>query len=314
MRARRMRYSTLLWPQLYSRLQILLLCLLACAMVTAATITVYLLTQPDTATYTRAAERARSGLQMKLAGIDAWRWRQNFACQNMPDDCLKLKLQFGAAAADSGQHTIRLTSPEACAICHAGETAQFAQLHAVFPSLPASSALLWPAQATAATLSALCIGLAFAFFQLRRRAQIAGNCVAALCIADAAPKIVRRWFRRLNRSPFTASYVEREELRMRWITTPEKFARWLEAEKQNLRKNRDYLKLVAIQGDADRVTALPIEMLRFVYRFLASPSPAPVIVDEKLIANKEEKVIYMRRLVAKNKSGASLRLIIWEPE
>jgi hypothetical protein len=133
MRARRMRYSTLLWPQLYSRLQILLLCLLACAVVTAATITVYLLTQPDTATYTRAAERARSGLQMKLAGIDAWRWRQNFACQNMPDDCLKLKLQFGAAAADSGQHTIRLTSPEACAICHAGETAQFAQLHAVFP-------------------------------------------------------------------------------------------------------------------------------------------------------------------------------------
>lgn len=314
MPTRRVRYSTLLWPELYSPLKIWLLAVCALSAMLCCTALTYLLTQPDQSVYDRAAERARAALQMKLTGVDEWRWRQNFACHNMPGDCLKLMLKFGAPEKNMRQHWVILSAPEACAICHSGLTRRRESVYAVFPSLPVKVPALWPALTVAAVLTLLFLWAARAFMARRRKAKLQGICVAALCISRESPPQLQRWFRRLNRSPFSASYAEREELRMRWITNPEKFARMLAAERHILQQYGGFLRLVAVHGDTARATALPVEMLRIVYRFLTMPGSPPVLVDEKLRAYKEEKLINMRRLVAKNKSGASLRFIIWESD
>ncbi|AFM14340.1 hypothetical protein [Turneriella parva] len=314
MPARRVRYSTLLWPALYSPAKILALCLAAMLAALALTYAAHSLTQPDQALYTRASERARAALQMKLAGVDSWRWQQNFACLQMPDDCLKILLRFNQSEVKPAQHRLMLEAPKPCAICHLAELSHKAEVVAVFPELPAREAVWWPA-ITTFILSCACLlfcGLRFA--AARRQGQNAGSCVAALKLLPGAPVEARKWLKKQLRSLLSASYVEREELRLRWISPPEKFALWLESERQALTKFAAHLRLVAVHGSASEAAAIPIEMLRIVYRFLTLPSAAPRLIDEKLFTNKEEKIINMRRLVAKNKSGASLRFVVWESD
>lgn len=312
MPGRRVRFSTLLWPQFYSPLKIFLLGLAALFGTALIASSTFLATQPDESIYTRAAERARSALQLKLAGIDSWRWRQSFACRQMPGDCLKVLLRFGEAGIAEGEHRIALEPPTACAICHANEMLDKPRVFAVFPDLRPLKVVFWPAM-TALILCLTVCGIAFYFFlQTRRLGRAAGSCVAALKISPGAPAAAQKWLASLQRSPFSASYVEREGTRIRWITEPHKFARWLERERPALNKFQTHLHLVAVHGDSKQTAALPIEMLRIVYRFLAMPDAAPVLIDEKLFTNKEEKLISMRRLVAKNKSGASLRFVVWE--
>ena len=312
MPARRVRYSTLFWPQFYSPLRIFFLAIAAICAGAILIFGIYFVTQPDIAIYTRAAERARSAVQMKLAGIDSWRWRQNFACRQTPGDCIRVMLRFGETGIAEDQHRVALEVPEACAICHTKEMAEKPKVFAVFPEVRLAKPVLWPSiTALALYLAASAIGFHL-FMTSRSRRRLAGSCVAALKLSADAPAAAQKWLARLLRSPFSASYVEREGTRIRWITDPDKFALWLEREGPALNKFQVYLRLVAVHGDSRQAAALPIEMLRIVYRFLTMPDAAPVLIDEKLLTNKEEKLISMRRLVAKNKSGASLRFVVWE--
>lgn len=283
MPARRVRYSALLWPALYSPAKILFLCLTASLQALALTYIVYSMTQPDEVIYTRASERARAAVQIKLAGVDSWRWQQNFACRQMPGECLKIILRFSPSEAQPSQHHLIFEAPKACTICHMAELTRQREVVAVFPELPAHRTVWWPTFAAFIFTCACLVFCALHFVAARRRGLLAGTCVAALKLLPGAPVEARKWLQKQQRSLFSASYVEREELRLRWISPPEKFVRWLESERQAFTKFAGYLRLVAVHGDAGQAAALPVEMLRLVYRFLALPAAATLLIDEKLL-------------------------------
>lgn len=314
MSARRVRFSTLLWPSLYSYRRITILAIVAVLLILAIFLTLRAAFGVNPALTARLNERATSALQVKLAGVETWRWRQNFTCANGLPDCLRLTLRFGSTPGDDSHQSINIMAPPACAICHAEQLAQQRFVVASFPDIPIRPANQFAAYAIVA---ALLSAFAYAFTRLtlrRRRERAAGICVAALRVKDGAPPNVQRWISQALKSPFSAYFVESEGDRVRWITTAEKFSLWLKAEAQSLEQHAPFVNLVALHGNLTQVPILPVELLRYAYRFLTLKEAPSYLLHQDLITNKGENAINRRRLVLKNKSGASLIFVVWEPD
>ncbi len=314
MSARSVRYSTLLWPALWSRRRIVTFTSASLFLILTLSYLAHLGLKENATLKARTTERAAASLQLKLSGVEPWNWQQNFACTNGAPDCLRVSLHFAAPNQNAARHKQEVIAPTACAICHAKELAHDKTVVVVFPDIPAQGLNMWLAYALAVALFGIFIYVFSRLAMLRRHGRAAGICVAAVRTTDDAPAEVTRWLAHSLRSPFAAYFTESEERRTRWITTTDKFTRWLASESHALMKHRKHLRLVALHGNLSQVPPLPVELLRYAYRFLSLKQSHEFLLHADLKPYKEESAINKRRLVLKNKSGASLIFVVWEPD
>lgn len=302
-KARRARYSVLFWPSLYPTSAFLILFagfLFVAGLVTALQ---YLSGTNERMLHARASERARSAAALKLSGVEKWQWQNDLSCIDRMSDCLPMRWSFRKNAQQSG-YTLRLKAEQACAICHAAEFRHEKYYYVNFPGErnPVSFSVTPVINFSAAVLLAALASFMVLWMKYRR--SRAGVVVAALEGSSAAPLLpgIRgAYFREISGD------------RVRWAGAAEDFADYLVMHAEWLKKNAATLRLVAVHVDLKTHAPLAIETMRGVFRLLAQTQRGQFLVQEPLLTQVAEKTINMRRLVFKNKSGASLKFISWEP-
>lgn len=307
---RKARYSILLWPSLYPKGIFLLVPLLAITLAGAAILLQWVSHQATRTQIERAEERTRSIVTSKLSGAQPWQWRSNLACEGVNKNCLKAQLFFRDPGVTTALKITAKAEP-ACAICHATEFKSGGNFFVVFSDIAAHEPQLISAVAIiifSATLGFLFSLLIFLAMLKRRRNGIV---VVALDVRAVEGVVDSQFMARIANDRKLAYYAERSENRLRFAAAAEEFLPWMQKNMVVLEKNRTTMRLVAMQLDLGKNSTLPIEALRGIFRFLAQTPPGYYLIHEDLYPLQKRNSINMRRLVFKNKSGASLKFVAW---
>lgn len=302
MRGRRARYSTLLWPSLYPRGFIFSLPLICLSFGALICVILYLSRLDAYRLETRLSERVRGATAAKLSGLRPWQWKQFFDCQQQASDCLKLRLAFQKPAAENFESR-EVEASAACKICHEQRLQQSLKFYVDFYETPKAKHPFWIFYAILIVAGVSGIALMTHLLLIGRKRKKSGIIVGAINLIEASMVLTNR----------DAYFSENDGSRIRFMTTPERFSVFLEDRAREFREKRSGLKLAAVTADLPQNGILPIELLRGVYQILKSTPHATFLIDERFFSAQDEKIINMRRLVFKNKSGGSLKFLAWEP-
>ncbi len=310
---RRGKFSLLLWPSLYSLRAILLTPLAFAAIAGIIAWSFHTGRQDERQLISRASERIKAITTLKLSGVDAWQWKRALRCENHEPDCLAVKLSF-IPNADTNVYSEKVSAPESCKICHEKELGGQGAFYATFTTLPAPGKSRWIEFFILVSCALMAAALVVWLLLMRARRRESGICIVALEHDAAAGKNVQNFIRRLAVSRSLSYYAETLPNRIRIATTPEVFGKILIKNREFLETNRGSLRLTALLVELKQHTLIPIEILRSVFQFLTRTPARTYLIQEKLAARIGADDENGRRLVFKNKSGALVKFVPWEPK
>jgi hypothetical protein len=308
---RRGKFSLLLWPSLYSLGAILLTPLAFIIIAGIIALSFHTIRQDERQLVSRASERIKAIMALKLSGVESWQWKRALRCENHEPDCLALKLSF-IHNVETNSYSEKIIAPESCKICHAKNLASQGSFSATFTSLPAAGKSRWIEITLLGACAIMAIALVVWLFILRSRRRQEGICIAAFEHDTVAGKAVKNFLRRLAGSRSLSYYAETQPNRIRIATTPEVFGKILSQNREFLESNRGSLRLIALHIELKQHTLIPIEILRSVFQFLGRVPARTYLIQEKLLTRLDANYENGRRLVFKNKSGALLKFVPWE--
>lgn len=306
---RRGKFSILLWPSLYSLRAILSLQLAFVLLAGLAMLIFHISRIDERQLLSRASERTRAIMALKLSGVETWQWKRELKCDNAPRDCLKLKISF--APATTTAYTEKVAIAEPCRICHEKLSATNAAVYASFEAIPAGIKSRPGEWLALSLIAAAALGLLVYLLVLRARRLKAGICVVAFEHDPTTEKEVKIFLKTLFGSRRYAYYAETSPRRLRIATTPERFYAILNDFREILERNRGSLRAVALHADPRTGSIIPVETLRNAYQFLPHIPQRTYLVQEQVADEFGADYENGRRLVFKNKSGASLKFIPW---
>ncbi|MBN8222742.1 MAG: hypothetical protein J0L53_17630 [Spirochaetes bacterium] len=313
---RRGKFSLLFWPSLYSPRMIFGI---AAGFAAAAGMTMllfYIARQNDRQVLARASERVKTIMALKLSGADRWLWKRELTCESQKADCLRVEFSFEKPASPR-IYVEKLFVPRPCRICHENTSENDLSFYAAFPEIAVSPSGRLVEWLCVGVIGALGIFAVVYLVLLGRRRRSRGICVAAFEYDVAAPKAVRDFIARLAGSRFKSYYGDAMGYRARIATTPGRLAKILKTRSDFLEKNRGSLRFIAVHVDLKQNSILPIETLRSVLQFLARTPARTYLIHERLaelMASDGGLLENGRRLVFKNKSGASVKFVPWQAE
>lgn len=309
---RRGKFSILLWPSLYSLRSILLLQLVFVLLAGFTILIFHISRQDERQLLGRAAERVRAIAALKLSGVETWQWKRELKCENSVPDCLKLKISF--APAQTPAYTEKATIAEPCRICHEKAAATGTVFYASFETIPAGIRSRVGEWLTLSLIAAVALGLLAYLLRLRSQRLRSGICVVAFEHDPTTEREVKKFLKDLFSSRRYAYYAETAPRRLRIATTPQGLLRILTDFREILERNRGSLRAVALHADPRTCSVIPVDTLRAAYQFLAHVPQRTYLIQEPVAEEFGTDYENGRRLVFKNKSGASLKFIPWNPK
>lgn len=310
--SRRTKFSVLTWPSLYSLRAILLTPLVFALVVGLVMLVFYLSRQSERTLMSRASERVRAVMALKLSGAGVWQWKRELTCENQRGDCLRVEFSFSQPLA-SGVHSQIVTAPRACKVCHAKGSENDLTFYTTFPDIPAGKLGRFTEWAILILLALAAIALVIYLLLLRRRRLRSGVCIVAFEHDHEASEAVRNFIVKLAASHFSSYYGDIGRNRARIATTPEKLRAILSQNHAFLEANRGSLRSVALHVSLAEASLIPVEVLRAAFQFLARTPARTYLLQERLVDELGEDYENGRRLVFKNKSGASVKFVPWTP-
>lgn len=307
---RRGKFSILLWPSLYPLRAVFAIQLVFLALAGFALLIFHISRQDDRQLLSRASERIRSITALKLSGAEAWQWKRELNCENSEPGCLKLKISFTPANKSSYAEKVNLSEP--CRICHEKAALSNPVFYASFDQIPAVIENRTGEWLTLALIAAAALALLVYLLLLRAKRLRSGICVVAFEHDPTTDKEVKSFLKSLFASRRYAYYAESTPRRLRIATTPGQLLRILTDFRDLLERNRGSLRAVALHADLRSSPVIPVDTLRTAFQFLRHIPQRSYLVQEQIAGEFGADYENGRRLVFKNKSGASLKFIPWE--